>query len=165
MPLKPFQQNYWMFSDTTVPPLRITQGGYPGWQASVVASVFGTLWQQAGEYLQRWRWVVRLVRRIRALSADREQVLLRALDVLEHPAYPSAQIAVRETATTLGFHDPQAWKPYSQMLKADPGRADNVFRHVRACERTRAIAASTLTNPTANLLVELAYQDFALRGR
>lgn len=165
MPLKPFQQNYWMFSDTVVPPLRLSRGGYPAWQGSVIASLFGTLWEQAALYLQRWRWAWRLLQRARRLSDDRQGVVLRVLDLVEHPAYPPAQRAVRETAQTLGFANPAMWKPYSHMLKTDPGRAENIFRHVRAMELTVEHYGSTLSNPDKNVLVELAYQDFAMRGR
>lgn len=165
MPLKPFQANYWMFSDTTVPPLRLTQGGYPGWQATVVASTFGALWELACAYVARWRWAWRLVQRVRGLPRDREGVLLRALDLVEHPDWDAATRAVQETAKTLGFNRPEMWKPYSHALKADPGRAENVFRHIRACELTRQYANSTMTNPTVNALVELAYQGYALKGR
>lgn len=154
-----------MHSDTVVPPPTTSQGGYPGWQASVVASLFGTLWEQARTYVARWRWAYRFLQRVRQLDADRQAVVLRAVDLLEHGAYPAAEVAVRETALTLGFNRPEAWRPYSHMLKADAGRAENVFRHVRACELTRQYAGSTMTNPTVNAMVELAYQSYAMKGR
>ena len=164
MPLKPFQENYWNLSDTTVAPVVISQGGYPAWQSTIVASLWGTLWEQGRTWLQQLWWSWRVARRARALSPDRQGVLMRVFDLLEHPAYPHAQTAVRTTATTLGFASPQAWVPYSRMLKSNPGRAENLFRHVRACELTRAALSSTVTNPTCNLIVELAYADFERRG-
>lgn len=92
-------------------------------------------------------------------------VLQQADSLLHHPAYPFAQDAVRKTATTLGFNRPEAWQGLSRHMKSSPGRAENVFRHLEACRLTRETCGSTLTNPECNLLVELAYHDFALRGK
>jgi hypothetical protein len=90
-------------------------------------------------------------------------VLTRATALLQHPAYPAALEAVQQTATTLGFNRPEAWQGLSRVMKASPGRAENIFRHMRACELTRELSPSTLTNPDCNLLVELAYHDWARR--
>lgn len=84
---------------------------------------------------------------------------------LASPVYTAARSSVRETATTLGFANPQAWVQYSRMLKEQGGRAENIYRHVRACELTRGRLASTCTNPEINLAVELAYCGFARKGR
>ena len=46
-------------------------------------------------------------------------------------------------------------------MKSSPGRAENVFRHLNACQITRETAGSTLTNPDCNLLVELAYHEWS----
>lgn len=165
MPLKSFQQAYWNLSDTNVAPTVTGRGGYPQWQASVVGSLFGALWEQAKAYVRQWRWAWAFLTRVKATDASQQRVLLRTLDLLEHPGWPAAQAAVRTTATTLGFANPSAWVEYGRMLKADQGRAENVFRHVRACELARQQAPSTLSNPTVNALVELAYQEFAIRGR
>lgn len=165
MPLKSFQEAFWNLSDTNVAPTITASGGYPQWQSSVIGALFGALWEQATAYLRQWRWSWQLLRRVRATDDAQQRVLLRTLDLLEHPAWPCAQHAVRQTATTLGFANPSAWVEYGRMLKADQGRAENVFRHVRACELTRQQASSTLSNPTVNALVELAYQEFAMKGR
>lgn len=103
--------------------------------------------------------------RILALDPERRAVLDRSLDALESPAYAVAQQAVRTTATTLGFNRPEAWKDYNREIKSDPGRMENVYRHLRACHLLRDAAGSTLTNPDQNLLVELAYHGFAQKGR
>ena len=168
MPLKAFQRNYWLHSDTVVQPVRVSQGGYPGWQISVIAS----LWGAVGDYLTAtwgaWSWVWALVRRIRGLDRDRQLVILRTLDLVEHRTYPLALSAVRQTATTRGFHDPQAWKPLSHALKGDRGQAENTFRHLNAVnllQNAARSAGSTLTNPELHCLSELAYQSFAIRGR
>lgn len=82
----------------------------------------------------------------------------------KHPAFPFALEAVKQTATTLGFNRPEAWQGLSRHMKASPGRAENTFRHMHACQLTRETAGSTLTNPDCNLLVELAYHAFARKG-
>jgi hypothetical protein len=168
VPLKAFQRNYWLNSDTVVAPVRVSQGGYPGWQVTVIASLFGAIGDQIRAALQKWRWVWSLVRRIRGLDRDRQLVILRTLDLVEHQNYPLAQSAVKQTATTLGFNRPEAWKPLSHALKRDAGRAENTFRHLNTVEllqiASRA-AGSTLTNPELHFLSELAYQSYAIRGR
>ena len=204
MALKAFQQNYWNRPSTVViPPPGPSRGGYPGWQASVVASLFGALWELGAAWWSRLGWWGRLLRRIAQLSApqrvwvdrvlrvvpsdDRAEapsvewmtrvsdlgptqraVIERALTLVESPHFPIAQSAVRVTATTLGFSRPEAWQQYSRAIKGSPGRAENVFRHIKAHELTRQGArdlGSTLSNPTAHLLVELAYHEFAIKGR
>lgn len=166
MALKAFQEQYWNKIGTApVPDPPVSRSGYPGWQVTVIGSLFGALgdWIRAAWGKARWIWS--LVSRIRGLDRDQQVTLLRVIELLEHPAYVVAQASVRTTATTLGFSRPEAWKPYSHMMKAQPGRAENVFRHVRACELTlAAMAPVTLRNPDLNAIVELAYQDFALRG-
>lgn len=88
--------------------------------------------------------------------------LAQAERMLNHPAYPFAVEAVKKTATTLGFNRPEAWQGLSRHMKASPGRAENVFRHMEACRITRETCGSTLTNPECNLLVELAYHDWVV---
>lgn len=167
MPTLWAQEFYFNNSSTVVAPtLEASPGGYPRWQASVIAvgsfpGQLHTLWERCGA------WVQALVRRFRRqrpeVSSDPVEAKVQAL--LNHPAYPFAQAAVRQTATTLGFNRPEAWTGLSREMKADPGRAENVFRHLRACSVVRATAPSTLTNPDCNLLVELAYHEFAAKGR
>jgi hypothetical protein len=168
MPLKAFQRNYWLNSDTFVQPVKVSRGGYPGWQISVIASLWGALgdWIRAAYGNARWIWS--LVRRIRGLDRDRQLVIQRTLDMVEHGTYPLAASAVRQTATTRGFHDPAAWKPLSHALKGDAGRAENTFRHlntVMLLQTAARGAGSTLTNPELHFLSELAYQSFAIKGR
>ena len=153
---------YWEFSDTVVAPVAVSgPGGYPRWQASVITpSLLGGL--QA--WWERLVWIVRMVRRLRGLSDEQIAVVSYVQDLVTHPAYPSAQKAVDETAHTLGFNRPDAWVQYSRLIKSSRGRAENIFRHVKACERTRELASSTLTNPACNLLVELAYHGYAVKG-
>lgn len=171
MPLKPFQQNYWMHSDTSVAPVRVAMGGYPPWQASIVASLFGAVWDYLLTALEKISWSWRLVRRVRRLSKDQQTVLFTALAALEHPKYPLALDAVKRTARTLGFNNPEAWKPLSHGLKADAGSAENTFRHLNACTLFKTAAwageasANKLGNPDVNLFVELAYRQYAARGR
>jgi hypothetical protein len=167
MPTLWAHRNYFNNSSTAVKPtLAASEGGYPRWQASVIAvgSFPGQLqvyWERLVAWVRSWR-AARPA--IIVAPASEAAVLDRVRTLLEHPAYPFAQAAVRQTATTLGFTRPEAWQGLSRHMKEDAGRAENVFRHMRACVVTRATAPSTLTNPDCNLLVELAYHEFAARG-
>jgi hypothetical protein len=168
MPLKSFQRNYWLNSDTRVAPITVGRGGYPAWQVTVIASLFGAIGDWFSVTTSKWRWVWSLVRRIRGLDRDRQLVILRTLDIVEHTHFPLAQSAVKQTATTLGFNRPEAWKPLWHLLKADAGRAENTFRHLNTVELLQMASratGSTLTNPELHFLSELAYQSFAIRGR
>lgn len=159
---------YFNVSSTVVPPtLAPSKGGYPLWQASgfAVGSLFGGL-QRYWEDLTAW--IVSVYRRFRPAPPPplpREPILLHAHALTQHPAYPHAVAAVAKTATTLSFNRPEAWQGLSRQMKSSPGRAENVYRHLLACQLTRETAGSTLTNPDCNLLVELAYHDWALRNR
>lgn len=168
MPLKPFQRNYWLNSDTRVAPISVGRGGYPAWQISIV----GSLWGAMGDHLVAlWRrvcWAWWLRRRVVALDRDRQVVLLRTLDVLESPHYPLAFAAVKATATTAGFHRPEVWKGLWHGLKTDVGQAENTFRHLNTVALLREAArqaGSTLTNPELHFLSEVAYQGYAIKGR
>lgn len=151
------------------PPGGPTRPGYPGWQVSVIApSLFGVI----GAWLDtRWaqvKWWLWFGRRVNALDRERRAVLLTVLDRLDSPAYPLAQAAVRQTATTLGFNRPEAWIQLSREIKASPGRAENQYRHLNACTLLNAAsraAGSTLSNPVQHLTVELAYTGFAAMGK
>ena len=156
---------YWENTDTVTTPVIVSRGGgYPAWQSTVV--VVGSGFGGAVEYVERFwdavRWLWRLFRRSLGFDAQRRAVVLRVLSALEHPAYPIAQRAVKQTATTLGFNRPEAWKELSRELKTSPGRAENAFRHLEAMRLVRAnLLSSTVTNPECNLIVELAYHGFA----
>lgn len=171
---------YWVDQSTVVaPPVVSKGGGYPMWQAgpiSVAGSLFGGLqglwdrfmwWFQLYIRLKSWHpeQVHAALDRWETSSQAPDGVVERVHALLNHSAYPSAQAAVRRTATTLGFNRPDAWQGLSRQMKSSPGRAENVYRHLQACEWTREGSPSTLTNPECNLLVELAYHDFAAKGR
>jgi hypothetical protein len=120
----------------------------------------------AVDLVSRWwaaaQWLWQLFRRSLGFRAPQRSVVLRVLDALEHPAYPIAERAVKQTATTLGFNRPEAWRELSRELKGSPGRAENAFRHLEAMRLVRAnLLSSTVTNPECNLIVELAYHGFA----
>lgn len=105
---------------------------------------------------------------VETFSDEQQAVTTRVLDTLASPAFPLAQLAVRGTATTIGFNRPEAWRDLSRAIKDDPGRAQNVFRHLEAMRRLRVSVreqGSTLSHPHQNLLTELAYVGFAWRGR
>ena len=156
-----FHSFFFNFSDSNAAPVHIGRGGYPGWQASVIApSLFGMVgaWIDARWALVKYHW--RLAKRVHALSRESQYVVTKVIDTLEDRRYPFAQQGVRKTAKTLGFSRPEAWKELSRAMKADPGRAENTFRHMHAMKLLRELSGSTCTNPDANLLVELAYQGF-----
>jgi hypothetical protein len=218
MPVQSFGHGqYWEgVPSTVVPdPPGPSKGGYPGWQASVVAgSLFGPLaaWWSTRWAQAQWWWALlkrigklppdlvedaiseaehprpvtpppvpppvpvvavpvpklrvkpsairgwwQLGARVDRLSPNQRDVIRYALGLVESEAFPHALVAVKETQRSLGFNKPAAWIPYSRMLKSNPKRAENLFRHVQACERTKATLPSTLSNPDMNLLVELAY--------
>lgn len=191
--------NYFATTSTVVPaPLAASNGGYPLWQASGIAtgSLFGGLqayWERCVWWVRLW-WTTPRADLERALHqpvpgviykyvdrplivpsppqiikervvVEQPRVLSRAVekahDLTQHTAYPAALEAVKKTATTLGFNRPEAWHGLSRQMKSSPGRAENVFRHLNACQLTRETAGSTLTNPDCNLLVELAYHEWA----
>lgn len=158
-----FHGSYWNLSDTNAAPVHIGKGGYPLWQASVITpSLFGVL-SAFWDTFKHWaRWWLRWGQVIHALNSDQRMVLERVLKGLTSPAFPKAQQSVKQTAQTPGFD----YLKYSRIVKADFGRAENIFRHVKACEDTRLLVlSSTLTNPEVNLLVELAYCAYAKKGR
>jgi len=164
-----FHQKYWNISDTNLPPVHLGRGGYPIWQASVITpSLVGIVGAWLDTKLEQFRWWRALYRRIKVLDRERRAVLLIALETLEHPAYTSAQTAVRQTAVTLGFNRPEAWTELSRQVKGSPGRAENHYRHLLACRKVdTAVRAqgSTLTNPELNLVTELAYHGFSRAHR
>lgn len=160
-----FHTKYWENSDTNAAPVHIGRGGYPAWQASVITpSLLGMLGAWLDTKLAQWRWWKPVIGRVNALDAEQRGVLLLALESLESPGYRCAQAAVRQTAVTLGFNRPEAWKELSREVKDSPARAENNFRHLLAARKTGlALKAqgSTLTNPELNLTTELAYHGFA----
>jgi len=159
-----FHTNYWEFSDTNFPRISTNAaGGYPMWQASVITpSLFGIVgaWIDARVALLKWHW--RHATRVHRLSRESRGVIERVLSVVEDPRYRVAQEAVRATSKTLGFNRPEAWKGLSRQMKDQPGRAENVFRHMNACELLRKGASSTLANYEQNLYVELAYHGYTI---
>lgn len=163
-----FHTHYWENSSTAVTPVVLsTVKQYPAWQSSfVVGSIFGGLvpwFERAWNWL---RWLGRSHPRIMRLDPEARLVLLTTLTALEHPAMPLARASVRKTAVTLGFNRPEAWRDLSHTLKRSPGDAENTFRHLESCRLVRAnLLNSTVTNPECHLIVELAYQGFAARGR
>lgn len=168
----PFHNLYWDGGTSTAVaggPSGLTRGGYPAWQAGVIApSLFGMVGAWIDAALVKYRWRRRVVQRIEALNDEQRAVLDGVIVSLESPAYPVARAAVRQTATTLGFNRPEAWIELSRAMKASPGRAENTYRHLNACTVLRDTLrqqGSTLTNPQMHLAVELAYQGFAAKGR
>jgi hypothetical protein len=168
MPGQVFHVNYWENTSTAVAPVVTSyfRPGYPAWQGGVImGSALGGLqakWEALRDWV-RWGWTV--FQRTRALDPQRRAVVLRAVDALEHAAFPLAQAAVAKTATTMGFGRPEAWTQLSRELKGSAGNAENAFRHLEACRLVRAnLLLSTVTNPDLNLITELAYHGFAWKS-
>lgn len=165
-----FHSFYWNLSDTNVAPTIAGRGGYPLWQASVIApSLFGAIGAWWDVQWARFQWWRRFGPRVHRLTREQRAIVLTVLDTLEAPAFAQARLAVRGTATTLGFNRPEAWKELSRSLKDSPGNAENTFRHLEACRRLKvweqAAGGSTLTNPQRHLAVELGYVGFAFLGK
>lgn len=195
MPTLWAHQNYFNNTSTVVPPaLADSQGGYPRWQASVIATgsfpgQLQALWERLTAWWRPERVVevpvvqtetvfvpvaakvkpkkrvgalVQWARRAKKVVPQAPQPVMAKVAALRtHPAYPIALKSVAETATTLGFNRPEAWQGLSRQMKSSPGRAENTYRHMRACELVRAQSPSTLSNPDCNLLVELAYHEWS----
>lgn len=163
-----FHGAYWSASDTSAPVVVTTRtAGYPAWQGSVVLGFgFGGAANLWARWMDAVRWLWRLFRLTRRFDAEQRAALGRAAGALNHSGYPQARLAVRRTATTLGFNRPESWKELSRELKGNANNAENAFRHLEACRLTKLnCISSTLTNPELHLLVELAYQGFAWQGR
>jgi hypothetical protein len=119
-----------------------------------------------------WRWRVwadqsaaRLGQpgRFDDLTIEQLAVLERVLGVMHGPAWVVAQQEVRTCATSPKFHQPEQWVTYSRAVKANPGQAQNIWRHVKVVASIQA--AQDVTNADAHLLAELAYQGMAAMGR
>lgn len=186
---------FWRARANPLPPPAGPQGGYPAWQSSVVAgSLFGglqTWWMRLSWWIAWGRRLWRLTAGQRVALERAYDVLLvpgpegagargpvayvvvpvasdvlaRVQGALRSPAWPAAQEAVRVVAQSPSFHRPEMWTQYGRLVKANAGRAQNIFRRVKAEEELTARVAEPLTNPEKALLVELAYQDFAIKGR
>lgn len=156
-----FHTNYWEFSDTNVTPTLVTKPGYPGWQASVVTpSLFGIIGAWIDVWMERLRWWRVFAPKVHRLTAERRAVLVHVVDLLGSEEYTSARKAVRATSKILGFNKPDAWTHLKRELKDSPGQAENVMRHLEALRILKRDHASTLTNPIAHLVTELAYDGF-----
>lgn len=165
-----FHTFYWENSDTNVTPILTPPplGGYPTWQSVVtVGSGFGGLEPFYTQAVDAVKWFWTLFRRSRRMDRRGRAAVLRTIDAVQHPAYPLAYAAVKQTATTLGFNRPDRWTELSRGLKRDPGTTENMYRHLEACRLLKAnLLTSSLTNPETNLIVELAYQAYAAtKGR
>jgi hypothetical protein len=149
-------------ANPVVPALPFVIHGYPAWQASVIGFLVGGLqayWERF-VYAFRWfRWAWRC-----PLSVDQQRALTQAIAVVQSPAWRDAQAVVFDTSRAEGFHDYNVWNHVSEALAQDIGWAENMWRHMRAMLAHRQ-AHPTLDNPTRNLLIELAYHEFAASGR
>ena len=193
MPIGAWAQiQYWARGDGLQSAPRLTKGGYPAWQSSVIlGSTFGwcqILWERCTWWViwlrRLWRltikeraWLDARVDHLVRLSEapeERRLILNAVEDLLDSVAYAEARGAVQETATTLGFNRPQAWVKLSHTLKDLSPWAENSWRHLNAMwlleQRLTELriadkAIPMLTNPERNLLIELAYSGFAAKPK
>ncbi len=140
------------------------------WQSGPIHVVLGSMFGGLAPYFERaWdytKWAWKTVWRVIRVHPAGRDALLRVLDAVEHPAYQTACVAVRKTATTIGFNRSTAWIELGRAMKRSPGDAENTYRHLESVRLLRGnLLNSTLTNPQAHLMTELAYQDFAVKGR
>ena len=177
-----FHAKFWKARANTPPPAGTpsTVMGYPAWQSSIViaSALFWLPWDAIRPYwhwakqcwdLAKRLWTHRValdwwMLRVGRWSPEQWAVVERVIAAVESPAWVEAQRRVRACATTQGFNHPEAWIPYSRLVKANLAQTQNVFRHMKAVFELKD-AQPTLTNPEAHLLIELAYQGFAATGR
>src|SRR5438045_3184494 len=105
-----------MNTDTRVAPVRTSRGGYPGWQITVIGSLWGAVWEYLLTALEKISWSWRLIRRVRRMPRLSQAVVFRVLDSLESRNFEPAQVAVKQTARTIGFNNPEAWKALSHAM-------------------------------------------------
>lgn len=161
-----FHNRYWKArANAPPPPATPGVGGYPAWQASVICSV---VWGVPFDIIKAWYVWARLVwtwgQRIVTLPPDQIAVIERVVQALTGPQWADVRQRVRACANTPGFHDPKAWIDYSRALRANPGQAQNLYRHLKVVSELQAVYPA-LSNPGAHLLAELGYQQFAAEGR
>lgn len=161
-----FHTHYWEFSDTATTPIALPgAGGYPTWQSTVIApSLLGMLGAWIDTWMIRLKWWKGFAPKVHRLNGERRAVLEHVLATLDAAEYGRARTAVRETSQILGFNKPDAWVTLKGALKDSPGQSENVMRHLEAMRRLRGMG-STLTNPQAHLVTELAYLGFTKAPR
>lgn len=180
MPVVSFAHGYfWRAKANAPPPPVLTRGGYPAWQSSVIASLFGALqvyWERLA-YAWRffrlaWRWSVEAygpkylasLEQWADLDADRRMALACAIAVMTSPAWAQAQAAVMETAHAPQFNRQHAWVALSHTMKENSGGAENAWRHMKALHLLET-GVPGLSGPVRNLLIELAYHEYAASNR
>lgn len=171
----PFHRFYWKARANTPPPAGTwAPWGYPRWQTAprsgvmLSLAIWGVSLDTIRPVLTQIRWVWRLVRVVWWIrDAERQAVLWRVIEQLASERWPHAQSAVRACAHTPKFHHADQWVEYGRALKANPGQAQNVFRHVKVVHALRGLQddGGPISNPDAHLLAELAYQGYAAMGR
>ena len=189
----PFHRFYWRARANTPPPAGTAPNwSYPRWQSvprgavtlsmaiwGVPFDVLGPLWAQLRWYLRLarrlWNWrapanqaqLETWIARLEELDAEQIAVLDRVLASVTGPCWDQARAAVRVCATTPKFHQMDQWIDYGRAIKANPGQAQNVYRHLKVVQELRGLADDVggLSNPDAHLLAELAYQGMAAIGR
>jgi hypothetical protein len=93
-----FQGKFWSISDTAVPPaLAPGFGGYPVWQASVVASSLplGPVGAFLDAVIARVRWWIRLLRGVRALTPNQRAAVQEQVVRFQRGAGPLVQVVER----------------------------------------------------------------------
>lgn len=153
---------YFWRARTNIPiPPTPTLGGYPLWQASVIAgSLVGGLQLIWERLTYAWFWM----RQAWHWTPDEAHAMSAALTAVHQPEWPIARDAVYLTARAEKFNESQEWAKLGHELKTHHGWAENTWRHLHALYAVEQ-AGGALSNPDRNLLVELAYHEYARSGR
>jgi hypothetical protein len=161
MPIQSWAHSKFWRAKANIPVVRPPSlGGYPHWQAGVLmGSLLGACqyWYERARYVLAWAVVAW------SWSPDQARAMAAALDCVSLEAWTAARESVRQTAQTIGFNEPQHISHLGQLLKAGGlGMAENHWRHLLAVTLLGGLTTrDPLTNPEKNLLIELAYWDYA----
>lgn len=178
MPVLSFAHSkFWRQRANPVAPPPVLFGGYPLWQSSVVVgSLIGgcqLFYERLCSALRwfRWGWshpytpeMQQWADTVAALTPDQRLAVEEAARVVRLPQWATARDAVFATSRAEKFNEYQEWAKLGNALRNSRGMAENTWRHLHACHALRD-EQMALGNPTLNLMVELAYHEFAASGR
>ena len=159
---------YWRRKNNTPALVGPSIASYPAWQSAVfVGSIVGACqyWFERLVFACRWARVAwGWAHPSKGLTTDQRRAIVQAARVVDSPAWALAQQAVAATAKADKMNERQEWMKIGEALRGQQalGVAENMWRHMHAYW---ALYHEPLTNPDRNLLIELAYHEFAASGR
>lgn len=178
MPVLSFAHSkFWRQRANPVAPPPVSFGGYPLWQSSIIlGSLMGVchgvyerlasavrwfLWGWSHPYTaQACAWA----ETVAGLTPDQHIAVNEAARLVRSPEWAAARDAVFATSRAEKFNEYQEWAKLGNALRHNRGLAENTWRHLHACHALDAVRAD-IGNPSLNLLIELAYHEFAASGR